>query len=86
MRLVPTHDAQQPLLLRVKGLTPRNIALDVMHTVDLGLVQHIIGNILFEICYDTFDDAQTGLSIVWQRIRDIYIQLGITNKISFQCS
>ena len=37
-----------PVLLReVKGLRLENIMIDVMHTVDLGITSHILGNVFF---------------------------------------
>ena len=57
------------------------VTLDVMHTCDLGVVSHLMGNTLFEIIYEQIHKAPLlAVSDVWVRIKEIYKELGITDN------
>ena len=68
-------------LFDVWGVRAPMIAIDLMHTGDLGVVSHLLGNALFEIVFEQIDKApKDAVSDVWRRIKAIYVELGITEN------
>eukprot|EP00959_Pyramimonas_sp_CCMP1952_P079426 1660002-Pyramimonas_sp.AAC.1 len=66
-------------LFTVWGVRAATIAIDLMHTGDLGIVSHLVGNTLYEIVYEQIDKSpKDAVSDVWKRIKQIYDELGIT--------
>ena len=61
-------------LFTLPCVTIFNVLADVMHTVDIGVTQHLVGNVLFELCYDprylpAYNTPAARLQEVWRRVR-----------------
>ena len=67
----------------VFGVTGETISIDSMHTVDLGVTSHILGNVLKEIIYEQIAaPAKDACATVWKRIREIYDELQTPHRIT----
>ena len=40
-------------LFTIPGLSILNVQADVMHIVCLGVAHHMLGNVLYELCFET---------------------------------
>lgn len=64
-------------LFSVKGVDLFTLALDPMHTLDLGVFQHALANVLFALSFDE-EGRRWGptpterLAAIWRRIQEIY--------------
>eukprot|EP00959_Pyramimonas_sp_CCMP1952_P349294 7318577-Pyramimonas_sp.AAC.1 len=48
-----------------------------MHTVDLGVASHVLGNIFYELVYEqTAGPANDAVGILWRKIKELYNDLG----------
>ena len=57
--------------------------LDVLHVLDQGVCQHVIGNILFDIVYKRISgNVQNALARVWARIRELYDKFGTQYRVT----
>lgn len=58
------------------GCTVHTVHCDVLHTVSLGVAQHVVGNVLFILIWQVLDKTKlTGnqrLAAVWHDIREFY--------------
>ena len=58
------------------GISILNVAADVLHIFDLGLVHQVIGNVLWQLCYVpgyfTGATPEARLNKLWTRIRQHY--------------
>ena len=64
-------------IFSIPGVGHHSVALDAMHVLDLGVLQHTLGNILHTLCYDDVgspwgSDAKTRLEHIWVRIQELY--------------
>jgi hypothetical protein len=66
------------------GISPLMLMLDIMHTSELGVVLHVVANILYTIAY--MDEAPTppatAVDHLWVRLQEIYAELGLERKHS----
>ena len=60
------------------GLNMHHICLDILHVLDLGLVQHINGSILFLLVWDAglFGTLDVRIDAVWAKLVSAYDSLG----------
>ena len=80
--------SQPSTMFLCPGVTLDMIAIDSMHTIDLGVTSHILGNTLFEIIFEQRPHGWTikkQVAHVWARIQDIYKEQNTKYRISFDC-
>ena len=68
------------------GIHGYAIAIDSMHTIDLGVTSHVLGNALYEFIYEQRRHGQTvkqAVAHVWSRIQAIYDEQNTQYRISF---
>ena len=61
----------------VSGVNPLAISLDTLHTIDLGVACHAIGNLLWEICESKAGNRDTSMAELNKEIQEIYTKLNI---------
>eukprot|EP00959_Pyramimonas_sp_CCMP1952_P232329 4855116-Pyramimonas_sp.AAC.3 len=75
---VPNHP-----LFTTWGVSIHCLAIDVMHTVDLGVAGHAVANLLYELIYEELGGRVSDrVRIVWTRIQEIYGELGLPHRLS----
>ena len=79
------RDAIHPLLA-LPGVSGLNVMADAMHIIDLGVSHHVIGNVLFKLCWEDryFAAARTPqnrLDMLWTLVEQIYIARGVSCRI-----
>ena len=57
---------------------------DALHVADLGVTQHMLGNVLWLLCYTDImrGDPTQNMSHVWEEIVDLYRDRGTTSQYS----
>ena len=91
-RLTPQQTFRQILdngfrispLFSIPGFTVANICIDVLHAVDLGLAQEILGSLFFE-CLGVFARGRNRKEQVLdfeQKLKAHYKRMGTTNRIN----
>ena len=74
-------------LFSVKGVGLFTLALDAMHVLDLGVLQHAIANALFVLVHDA-EGAQWGqgapqrMAAIWVRIQELYRERGTATRLT----
>eukprot|EP00959_Pyramimonas_sp_CCMP1952_P458278 9476370-Pyramimonas_sp.AAC.1 len=58
-----------------------------MHTIDLGVTSHILGNTVCEIVYEQIGGTSVdAVSRLWREIKQAYSDIGSSgHKLSFKC-
>lgn len=65
----------------IPGVVLESVGLDCLHTLELGMVAHLIGNLFFELCYFELPGTRAmALAALFKRILEIYRELGITKS------
>ena len=65
------------------GVTIHTLALDVLHTVDLGVAGHAVANLFYELIYEHFRGTiKSRITRLWERIRELYEDLDLDHRIS----
>ena len=59
-------------MFTIPAVSMFNVVPDSVHLVDLGVAHHVIGNVLYHICYDAGYIAAAGpavkLEALWNRV------------------
>ena len=63
---------QHPVM-SIPCVVAETFAIDVMHVVDLGIALHLVGNVLFELMYE----SKWNMDRIWARVLEIYCDLDI---------
>lgn len=66
----------------VPGCTRASAMYDWMHTVDMGLIPHMVGSTLAELMREGPSSQKRNLENVWARVRALYDELGTVNRIA----
>ena len=78
-------DSLHPLF-RLPSVSVLNLMADVLHIVDLGVAHHVLGNILYHICYATGprfgSTPQARLDAFWGRVVQQYRGRGTTCRLN----
>ena len=61
--------------------------IDVMHTMDLGITEHVVANTLFTIVYQDMPGRgpaakEQCFNQIWVKIQEAYSRLGLEYKLS----
>ena len=58
------------------------LALDVLHVADHGTAQHVYANTLHSLIFGGLPGTpKQNLDVIWVRMQELYVALGITNKL-----
>ena len=81
LQRVALHGKHTLFASRGIGLSYAHIAVDVMHSCDLGITQHICGSVIYLLVFDTGLPHGPGrrmdtLQKVWGLIHEAYSRLG----------
>ncbi len=69
-------------IMNIAGLTRFHFPGDLMHTGCLGVVQYLVGSVLYELVFEgPFGRPKEALDKVWGMIRERYSVLGIKNRL-----
>lgn len=69
----------------IPGVTIFTVRVDSMHVLDLGIIAHLVGNMLFHLVFDAgLPGGRTQLRVLhlWGRIRHFYTVRNTANRIS----
>ena len=74
-------------LFTLKGVGLFTLALDPMHVLDLGIFQHVIGNALFMLSFDSVgarwgQTPKDRLAAIWRRIQELYRRDHTSTRLS----
>ena len=74
-------------LFTLKGVDLFTLALDPMHVLDLGIFQHVIGNALFTLSYDSVgarwgQTPKDRMAAIWRRIQELYRRDHTSTRLS----
>lgn len=64
-------------LFNVPGINPLALMLDTLHTLDLGVATHILGNLLWELLEASPQSRDVAMRHLNKRIQELYGELGI---------
>ena len=69
---------------RLPGVTGANLCIDVLHTMCLGVSAHAVGSVVADLIERRVPGTTMAqrLDILWDRIRDFYVQFGSTNRLN----
>ena len=73
-------------VLALPGVSGLSVMADVMHILDLGAVHHVIGNVMFKLCWEDrfFAGAHTPqdrLDMLWALVEHRYIARKVSCRI-----
>ena len=68
---------------KLPGVTVLSVGWDILHGLDLGPTQHVLGNCLEDLvqCGDLGRTAEERIKVVWSRSLEIYKELHIANRL-----
>ena len=69
----------------IPGMSKAFLMFDIMHTLDLGITLHVIGNALFTILYVDMSDEKDkhhGFNLLWLRLQKIMEDTGQNRDLS----
>ena len=80
----PTRVAtNHPIFRLIPGVSHRTLCLDVLHMLDLGISQHIIGNILYELVFERIGgDPKYTFARICERMHELYEEHGTKTRIT----
>eukprot|EP00959_Pyramimonas_sp_CCMP1952_P289682 6058463-Pyramimonas_sp.AAC.1 len=74
---VPNHP-----LYQIWGVSPDTLALDWMHTMDIGVSGHSIANLFYEVVFEELAGPRPQrVERLWRRIQEIYSEDGVSHKL-----
>ena len=74
-------------LFALPGVSILNVAADMMHMIDLGVAHHVVGNVLWLLCFTpqfipSAHTPQTRLDVVWSRVASQYSSRGTPDQLT----
>ena len=81
--LLPHPPSYHPLF-RSPGASLFAVAVDVMHTMDLGVYAELAGSLLWTFVYDGEfpGNAEARLDVVWERVRHLYEEWSVKVRLT----
>ena len=86
MAFLAESDSDVPELFSIKGLRLECITIDVLHCVDLGVAQHVIGNTLWEVLPLLGRNRQAQIAELNKRLKRWYTAHRVESRLQGQIS
>ena len=76
-------DSSSHPLFKLPNISHHNIEVDELHVMHLGTTAHMLGNVLWVLCYDILPGRPSdNMKSVWHDVDELYSGLGVPCRFS----